>query len=195
MKKYLKITISLAFLAFLGFAPMADAGPFYPYFFNPYYYPTPQIIPTPFYPAPNPQPNPTPAPQPTPTPLPFPPQIYPTPTPTPLPYPYFPNTPQVTPVAPMPYYPTPTPQPTPLQFVYINITDAGFNPDVMTIQAGTTVIWKNLTTDMHGVIDGNGMFTNYNIYPAGIHAHQFLNSGTYIYKDSFNGAVGQIIVQ
>jgi hypothetical protein len=188
MKKYSIIVVFVALIGLFGIAPFVNAGPTYPYYFNgngsvyggyfynPYpYYTNPQVYYLYNYNPYNPYTVPTPTV----------PQNYPTPTPTPVPTP----TPMPTPT---PYTPS---QLTPVQYNYVNITDFGFSPSTITIQKGTSVIWRNKTTIPREIIDLNGIFSSSTIYPGGIYTFQFMFPGVYTYQDSINGSFGTIIVQ
>jgi len=58
----------------------------------------------------------------------------------------------------------------------------GFNPSMLTIRAGTTVIWKNVSSVPHTVTSDDGQtFDSGNIAVGGTFKFTFENAGTYSY--------------
>lgn len=175
MKKYSIIIVFVALIGLFGVAPFVDAGPTYPYYFSGngstfgvYFYNPYTTTPiNPVYPNPTPTPTPTPIPMPAPTPI---------PTPTPTPY--------------------TTPQVTANQYNWVKITNFGFSPSTITIQTGTTVVWKNKTFTARKIYElTNGTFASPVINPGSTYSYQFTQPGYYKYQDSLNGSFGTIIVQ
>jgi plastocyanin len=89
--------------------------------------------------------------------------------------------------------PTPAPQSKPLsgtQVVMI-VTNSdgsfGFSPATLTITAGTTVIWKNVSTAPHTVTSDDGTaFDSGTIPTGGSFRFKFTNSGTFSYHCNYH---------
>jgi len=102
-----------------------------------------------------------------------------TPTPT---TPVVTNTPAVA-------TPTPTVKATPLPglsqvVLIVNNSDGsfGFSPATLTIRAGTTVTWKNMSAAPHTVTSDDGQtFDSGNIAPGGTFTFKFTVAGSYSY--------------
>jgi len=93
-----------------------------------------------------------------------------------------------------PTSPTTKPKPGP-QTLYVNITDTGFSPSVMAVNAGDTVVWvnkssKNQTTVTAGAI----VWDSGNIVPGGSYKRVFNAPGSYNYVSGSTQIKGTIVV-
>jgi len=84
---------------------------------------------------------------------------------------------------------TPTPKATPLpgltQVVLIVDNSGGsfgFSPATLTIRAGTTVVWKNMSSVPHTITSDDGQtFDSGNVPPGGTFQFKFMVAGSYSY--------------
>jgi plastocyanin len=79
----------------------------------------------------------------------------------------------------------------------VEIKDFKFNPQTVTIPAGTTVIWTNNDSTIHAVLANTGNeIDSGTISPGETFAHMFNNPGTYEYHCSIHTTmVGKVIVE
>ncbi len=88
-----------------------------------------------------------------------------------------------------PVSPTPTPQLTPVPgltqvVMIVNHSDGswGFTPATLTIKAGATVIWKNVSSVPHTVTSDDGQtFDSGNVAPGGTYQFKFTTAGAFSY--------------
>jgi plastocyanin len=114
----------------------------------------------------------------------------PTPTPT--------TTPDATAVSsPTPGSGTPDPgTPDSAQGQAVSIENFAFNPDTVTITAGTTVTWTNNDTVAHTVTSTDGAFDSGNIAPGESFTFTFSDAGTFDYICSYHPNMqGTVTVQ
>ncbi len=76
----------------------------------------------------------------------------------------------------------------------------GFEPQVLTVDSGTTVVWINKDTEVHTVESGTplnyaGLFSSKNIKPGQQWSYTFTKPGTYDYYCSLHERTGKIVVQ
>lgn len=133
--------------------------------------------------------TPAPSPRPTPAPVPAPEPVVettktstpePTPTPTPAPKPTTTKT---------------TPKPT-VKTVTVEIRDNVFSPQIIAINAGDTVIWKNVGKNNHTVRNSTGvLWDSGNLVPGATFKRTFTASGRYGYYCAVHqGMSGTVIV-
>jgi len=68
--------------------------------------------------------------------------------------------------------------------VYVRITDTGFSPQVIAVNAGDTVVWTNKGTQNHTVAsDGALLYDSGNILPGKSWSRKFAAAGGYGYHD------------
>ena len=80
------------------------------------------------------------------------------------------------------------------------IQSDGFNPQTLTVSAGTTVKWSNKDSEVHTVDSGlpgnpTNLFTSPNIQPGKSWSLKFSKKGTFNYYCSIHQRTGKIIVQ
>ena len=63
----------------------------------------------------------------------------------------------------------------------IAIKNLAFNPQTLTVPAGTTMTWMNYDTGSHTVTSDMGTFDSGSIKSGGQFSYQFSRSGTYKY--------------
>lgn len=131
----------------------------------------------------------------------------PTQTPTPSPAPV-PEGTVVQPVTPTATTPTPTPAPAPtgskkttkpapkVKTVTVEIKDNVFSPQVIAINAGDTVVWKNVGSSNHTVRNSTGvLWDSGNLAPGATFRRTFSASGNYGYYCAVHqGMSGTVIV-
>ena len=75
----------------------------------------------------------------------------------------------------------------------ISIQNFSFNPTTLEIKTGDTVVWKNLDSAPHIVVENNGKFTSPTL---GQFSYTFTTAGTYDYHCQIHPSMtGQIIVK
>jgi len=78
--------------------------------------------------------------------------------------------------------------------VAVSIKSFAFNPSVLTVKAGTTVVWTNEDSAPHTI--KSDLFTSNNLNKGDFFAFKFANVGTYDYICSIHPSMkGQIIVE
>lgn len=83
----------------------------------------------------------------------------------------------------------------------VNIQNFAFDPQSITVNVGTTIIWKNLDSVDHTVTTialdpiGQGSFDSGNISPGGTFQFKFENVGVYNYECTIHGFTGTVVVQ
>ena len=78
----------------------------------------------------------------------------------------------------------------------VAITSTNFQPNSMTVQAGTTVTWINHDTTDQAIASDNGEFDSGNIVPGGQYQYTFSQAGTFAYYSKINPSMtGRIIVK
>lgn len=93
---------------------------------------------------------------------------------------------------------TPTSTGTPVTIVQgaQTMTTTAYNPNPLTISAGTTVTWNNADSIVHTATSDNGTFSSGNINAGGNFSFTFTNKGTFTYHCSIHpNMVGTIMVQ
>jgi plastocyanin len=80
---------------------------------------------------------------------------------------------------------------------YVSITDGAFEPQVLAVSVGTTVIWTNKSTKNQTVrSDGSNLYDSGNIPPGSTYKHTFPAVGTYPYYSASNPSLkGTIVVR
>jgi plastocyanin len=69
----------------------------------------------------------------------------------------------------------------------VDITQAGFTPSKVTIEAGDTVTWTNKDTANHQVLADQGLFpTSPVLAPNQTYSYRFTKSGNFGYRDALN---------
>ena len=80
--------------------------------------------------------------------------------------------------------------------VTVNIKNFAFNPSVLSIKAGTNVVWVNDDSVPHTITSDSGDFDSGNIAPGGSFNHTFTKAGSVSYHCNIHKTMkGQIIVQ
>jgi plastocyanin len=128
--------------------------------------------------------TPTPSPEPTPAPVAETPQT-PTPTSTPTPAP-----------TPKPAATKPAPKPA-TKTITVEIKDNAFAPQMIAINAGDTVIWKNVGKNNHTVHSAGAsvLWDSGNLVPGATYSHKFPATGKYeYYCASHSSMKGTVIV-
>jgi len=78
----------------------------------------------------------------------------------------------------------------------VKITSTDFQPNSMSIQAGTTVTWINYDAADQAITSANGEFDSGNIPPGGQYQYTFSKAGTFNYYSTINPSVtGRIVVK
>ena len=78
----------------------------------------------------------------------------------------------------------------------VKITSTAFQPNSMTVQAGTTVTWINQDATDQAIASENGEFDSGNILPGGQYEYTFSQAGTFAYYSTINSSMtGRIIVK
>ncbi|HWF84238.1 MAG TPA: cupredoxin domain-containing protein [Vicinamibacterales bacterium] len=85
-----------------------------------------------------------------------------------------------------PMSPTPT-------SVSATIVNGAFNPNSITISAGSTVTWMNNDTATHSVVADSGAFNSGAIAPGGSYSYAFPSAGTFSYHDSANANMKGVV--
>jgi plastocyanin len=93
-----------------------------------------------------------------------------------------------------PTSPTTKPKPGP-QTMYVNITDTGFSPSVMAVNAGDTVVWVNKSSkNQTCASSGSLLWDSGNILPGGSYKRVFSAAGSYNYYSGSTNIKGTIVV-
>jgi len=90
---------------------------------------------------------------------------------------------------------------TPGNVAYVSIMNYGFNPNSLTVKAGTTIVWTNMdrvdhtvTFGEHGAGMGSGMDSTMMGHMAS-HSYTFMEAGTYEYHcDPHSYMTGTVVV-
>lgn len=70
-----------------------------------------------------------------------------------------------------------------------------YNPETITVTAGTTITWTNKDGIIHTVTSDTGLFDSGNIASNGTYSLKFANSGTFPYHCTFHPAMtGKVVV-
>ncbi len=70
-----------------------------------------------------------------------------------------------------------------------------FNPDKITVTAGTTITWTNKDGVVHTVTSDTGLFDSGNIGANGTFSHKFSTAGTYLYHCAVHPTMtGSVVV-
>jgi plastocyanin len=79
--------------------------------------------------------------------------------------------------------------------VHVEIKEFHFGPEIITVQAGSTVHWSNSDNDRHIVVADNGSFHSERIYKGDEFAFTFNRPGTFTYHCNIHALMkGTIIV-
>jgi plastocyanin len=128
--------------------------------------------------------TPTPSPEPTPAPVAETPQT-PTPTSTPTPAP-----------TPKPAATKPAPKPA-TKTITVEIKDNAFAPQMIAVNAGDTVVWKNVGKNNHTVHSAGAsvLWDSGNLVPGATYSHKFPATGKYEYYCASHSSMrGTVIV-
>ncbi len=80
--------------------------------------------------------------------------------------------------------------------VGVEITDAGFNPTVVTVPPHSTVTWTNADSESHSIVGESGSaLESPDIAPRFTYSYTFHSTGTYAYHDASTQLKGMVIVQ
>jgi plastocyanin len=92
-------------------------------------------------------------------------------------------------------YPTPRPIGTPIPGTNVSMQSTMYNPQSITVKAGTTVVWRNNETNgtQHTVTSGppnapSGMFDSGTLSPGQSYQFTFSTPGTFAYYCRIHGA-------
>jgi plastocyanin len=76
------------------------------------------------------------------------------------------------------------------------LTTTAYNPNPVTVSAGTTVTWTNQDTTTHTATSDSGLFSSGNVGPNGQFSFTFANKGTFTYHCALHpNMVGSVVVQ
>lgn len=79
--------------------------------------------------------------------------------------------------------------------VSVSISDTGYSPQTLHIQAGTTVVWRNYGNMPHTVTFNNYSLNSGTISPGSSFSHTFTTSGTWNYYCQFHPSMtGSVVV-
>ncbi len=77
----------------------------------------------------------------------------------------------------------------------VSIAGIAFNPQTITVTAGTTITWTNNDGVSHTVTSDTSLFDSGTISPGGTYSHTFATTGTFAYHCKFHpGMMGSVIV-
>lgn len=77
----------------------------------------------------------------------------------------------------------------------VTIENSSFNPAVLTVPAGTTVMWTNKASKIQNIVSNTGIFSSGNLSSGMIYKYTFNKTGTYPYHSTVNTSMkGTIIV-
>lgn len=80
--------------------------------------------------------------------------------------------------------------------VTVRIVKAGFTPNAVTVDFGSTVVWRNADTVNHQVVADTGMFASPILRPNQSYSFTFRTAGTFLYRDALEPAErGRITVR
>lgn len=80
--------------------------------------------------------------------------------------------------------------------VGVEITDAGFNPAVVTVRPHSTVTWTNADSQSHSIVGESGnALESPDIAPRFTYSYTFHSTGAYVYRDASTQMKGMVIVQ
>ena len=68
----------------------------------------------------------------------------------------------------------------------VSIYDDSFEPDELTIKAGTTVRWTNHAKQIHTVTSNGGLWPSAHLTSAANYSYQFSTPGIYFYRDAMH---------
>ncbi|MBI5009691.1 MAG: cupredoxin domain-containing protein [Bacteroidia bacterium] len=72
---------------------------------------------------------------------------------------------------------------------------SAFNPDKITVTAGTTITWTNKDGSVHTVTSDTGLFDSGNISANGTFSHKFSTAGTFLYHCAVHTTMtGSVVV-
>lgn len=72
---------------------------------------------------------------------------------------------------------------------------SAFNPDKITVTAGTTITWTNKDGSVHTVTSDTGLFDSGNISANGTFTHKFSTAGTFLYHCAVHTTMtGSVVV-
>ena len=72
---------------------------------------------------------------------------------------------------------------------------SAFNPDKITVTAGTTITWTNKDGATHTVTSDTGLFESGNIGANGTFSHKFSTAGTFLYHCALHSNMkGSVVV-
>jgi plastocyanin len=75
------------------------------------------------------------------------------------------------------------------------IQASAFNPDKITVTAGTTITWTNKDGVVHTVTSDAGLFDSGNIGANGTFSHKFSTAGTFLYHCALHTTMtGSVVV-
>lgn len=77
---------------------------------------------------------------------------------------------------------------------FVSITDAGYDPPVITIHAGETISWTNGAAGSHDVTSDDGSFASGPIAPGEHYAVTLTELGTFNYHSDAGGFQGRVVV-
>lgn len=78
--------------------------------------------------------------------------------------------------------------------VNIQISNKSFTPQIITVYAGTTVVWKNMDNISHTVTFDNGSFDTGDITSGKSKSYVFTSSGTFAYHCTIHPNINGTIV-
>jgi plastocyanin len=78
------------------------------------------------------------------------------------------------------------------QAVVVNMKDFAFDPKLLKVKAGTTVIFVNQDPEKHTVTSDTGLFDSGDILPGKSFSYTFLQAGTFPYFCVFHGDKGGV---
>lgn len=77
-----------------------------------------------------------------------------------------------------------------------SLTTTAYNPNPVTVSAGTTVTWTNQDSTTHTATSDSGVFSSGNVGANGQFSFTFANKGTFTYHCALHpNMVGSVVVQ
>lgn len=79
--------------------------------------------------------------------------------------------------------------------IYVSITDAGYNPQVVAVNVNDTVVWTNKGATNQTSTSDNQVWDSSNIFPGTSFSRKFNAPGSYAYHSNVGNFKGTIVVR
>jgi plastocyanin len=76
----------------------------------------------------------------------------------------------------------------------VQLTDEGFEPDEVTVEAGDTIVWTNASDDTHTIVGEDGRWDSGPLAPGETFSLSLRAEGTYGYETQDGAHTGTIVV-